>query len=122
MRAFCLLAYSAARYCRGHIRLEKSRAQARVLLARLLGGSLTQGIYKIRKGSRFARFVRSPTRRLTQAPPDEGFALEVLILFAPLTISYEVLRFIKDYKGRAQARVLLAHLLGGLLSQAPLWF
>ena len=41
----------------------------------------------IRKGSRFARFVRSPTRRLTQAPPEERFALKVLILFAPLTIS-----------------------------------
>jgi hypothetical protein len=41
--------------------LEKDRAQARV-------------------------FVRSPTRRLTQAPPEERFALKVLILFAPLTI------------------------------------
>ncbi len=87
------------------------------MLVRLLGCSLTQGTYKIRKGSHFARCVSSPTRRLTQAPPDERFALEVLIFFALLAISCEVLIFVEDYKGRAQARVLLARLLGGSLSQ-----
>ncbi len=64
--------------------LEKGRAP-RVLFACLLGSSLSQGIY-FRKGSRSARFVRSPTQLRTQAPPDERFALKVLILFAPLTI------------------------------------
>ncbi len=97
MRAFCSLAYSAAR-CLRVPPLVRSRALAN---ASVLMSYEVMKIIQDEKGRACARFARSPTRRLA--------------VFLVL-MSCEVMKIIQDERA-ALARVLLARLLGGSLSQ-----